>query len=55
MPRYFYYSEIQTFLNESDDQIFGKLAGRDEYDSARTPEFYDGTYQYLKSLGFIEL
>ena len=36
MPRYFYYSEIQTFLNESDDQIFGKLAGRDEYDSART-------------------
>ena len=36
MPRYFYYSGIQTFLNESDDQIFGKLAGRDEYDSART-------------------
>jgi hypothetical protein len=32
MPRYFYYSGIQTFLNESDDQIFGKLAGRDEYD-----------------------
>ena len=36
MPRYFYYSDIQTFLSESDDQIFGKLAGRDEYDSART-------------------
>ena len=36
MPRYFYYSDIQTFLDESDDQIFGKLAGLDEYDSART-------------------
>lgn len=36
MPRYFYYSDIQTFLSESDDQIFGKLAGHDEYDSART-------------------
>lgn len=36
MPRYFYYSDIQTFLGESDDQIFGKLAGCDEYDSVRT-------------------
>jgi DUF2075 family protein len=36
MPRYFYYSDIKTFLDESLDQIFGKLAGKDEYDSART-------------------
>jgi DUF2075 family protein len=27
----------------------------DPYDRTRKPEFYDGTYQYLKSIGFSEL
>lgn len=36
MPRYFYYSDIQSFLNESIDQIFGKLTKNDEYDTAAT-------------------
>jgi len=36
MPRYFYYSDIQSFLKEDIDQIFGKLSRNDEYDTAAT-------------------
>ena len=39
MPKYFYYSDIQTFLGESLEQIFGKLSRNDEYDTAATQKF----------------
>lgn len=39
MPRYFYYSDIRSFLRESPEQIFGKLSRRDEYDTAATQKF----------------
>lgn len=39
MPRYFYYSDIKSFLNDSLEQILGTLAKRDEYDSAKTQKF----------------
>lgn len=39
MPRYFYYSDIQAFLSESLEQIFGKLSKNDEYDTAATQKF----------------
>ena len=39
MPRYFYYSDIQTFLDESLEQIFGKLSKNDEYDTAATQKY----------------
>ena len=39
MPRHFYYSDIQTFLEESLEQIFGKLSKNDEYDTSATQKF----------------
>lgn len=39
MPKYFYYSDIQSFLGESLEQIFGKLSRNDEYDTAATQKF----------------
>ena len=32
-----------------------KLANGFNEDSTRLPEFYDGTYEYLKSIGFDEI
>jgi hypothetical protein len=39
MPRYFYYSDIKSFLGESLEQIFGKLSRNDEYDTAATQKY----------------
>lgn len=39
MPRYFYYSDIKSFLGESPEQIFGKLSRNDEYDTAATQKY----------------
>lgn len=39
MPRYFYYSDIKSFLDESLEQIFGKLSRNDEYDTAATQKY----------------
>ena len=39
MPRYFYYSDIKSFLCESLEQIFGKLSRNDEYDTAATQKY----------------
>ncbi|MBQ6190683.1 MAG: DUF2075 domain-containing protein [Bacteroidaceae bacterium] len=39
MPRYFYYSDISSFLRESVEGIFGKLSMNDEYDTAATQKF----------------
>lgn len=39
MPRYFYYSDIRSFLRESVEEIFGKLSMNDEYDTAATQKF----------------
>lgn len=39
MARFFYYSDIKSFLNESLEQIFGKLSINDEYDTAATQKF----------------
>lgn len=39
MPKYFFYSDIRSFLNESLEQIFGKLSRNDEYDTAATQKF----------------
>ena len=43
MSQYFYYSDINGFLNEKTDEIFGELARRDEYDTASTQKaaWYD--------------
>ena len=39
MARYFYYSDIHSFLFESVEGIFGKLSMNDEYDTAATQKF----------------
>lgn len=39
MARYFYYSDIRSFLRESVEEIFGKLSMNDEYDTAATQKF----------------
>ena len=39
MARYFYYSDIRSFLHESVEEIFGKLSMNDEYDTAATQKF----------------
>ena len=39
MARYFYYSDIRSFLRESVEEIFGKLSMKDEYDTAATQKF----------------
>lgn len=39
MPRYFYYSDIRSFLSESVEQIFGVLSMNDEYDTTATQKF----------------
>lgn len=39
MVRYFYYSDIHSFLFESLEEIFGKLSLNDEYDTAATQKF----------------
>lgn len=39
MPKYFFYSDIRSFLKESLEQIFGKLSRNDEYDTAATQKF----------------
>lgn len=44
MPRYFYYSDIRSFLRESP-----------ETDPTRHPDYYNGTYEYLKQMGFEEI
>lgn len=37
--RFFYYSNIKSFLAENEDQIFGKMSRNDEYDTASTQKF----------------
>lgn len=39
MARFFYYSDIRSFLHESVEEIFGKLSMNDEYDTAATQKF----------------
>ena len=39
MARYFYYSDIRSFLHESVEEIFGKLSMNDEYDTAASQKF----------------
>ena len=39
MARFFYYSDIRSFLHESVEEIFGKMSMNDEYDTAATQKF----------------
>ena len=44
MSRCLYNSSFEKFITTDENSIFGAL-----------PEYYDGTYQYLKSLGIEEI
>ena len=69
MSRCLYNSNFKNFMNTEDNTIFGILceryhgealtttreAWKSEISITRLPEFYDGTYQYLKSLGIEEI
>lgn len=39
MARFFYYSDIRSFLHESVEEIFGTMSMNDEYDTAATQKF----------------
>ncbi|MBR4774555.1 MAG: hypothetical protein IK008_00465 [Bacteroidales bacterium] len=71
MKRCFYDDRIPVSLSRKDEEILGVLSKdkafdltleqRDAWhegnltDETRKPEFYDGTYEYLKGLGIKEI